>query len=179
MNRSFFGRRSKWLSGFVLVGALALSPALVATTWVTLSVAQLIEQSEVVALGTITAKSAIEVDVPWFSDPDGGMIYTRYEMKVEQGVKGAKKGDTIEFVSMGGTLGGRGVEVPGAPQFAIGDKVVGGYFRNGIDRLQPQWGGVNRVVSTRLGEVVIGEAGHTIERNVTLEVAIGALERGK
>lgn len=175
MIRSFVRRRSSWLPALAAVGALALSPALIATTWVTLSVAQLTEQSEIVAVGTIVGKAPIEVAVPWFSDPAGDMIYTRYEMKVERGVKGAAKGDTIEFVSMGGTIRGRGVEVPGAPHFAVGDKVVGGFFRNGIDRLQPHWGGVNRVVSTRRGEVVIGETGYTVERNVALEAAVGAL----
>lgn len=179
MIRSFVRRRSSWLAAVAAVSGLALAPALLATTWVTLTVAQLKGQSEVVAVGTITGKVAEEIAVPWFSDPEGDMIYTRYEMKVDRGVKGAKPGETISFVSMGGAIGGRGVDVPGAPQFEVGDKIVGGFFRNGIDRLQPHWGGVNRVVSTRLGEVVIGETGYTVERNIPLEAVVTALAQPK
>lgn len=171
-----FGRPSSWLGVAVVLGALALAPAVVATTWVTLSPTQLKQQSEVVAVGTITSAVAIEIAVPWFSDPEGDMIYTRYEMKVERGVKGAKAGDTVVFVSMGGSLAGRGVEVPGAPHFQVGDKVVGGFFLNGIDHLQPHWGGVNRVVKTRRGEIVIGETGYTVARNETLGDVVVELE---
>jgi len=173
-HRSSLIRRT--IAPAAVAAALALAPAVVATTWIRLGAKDLTAQSEIVAVGIVTSRVAEEISVPWFEDPAGDMIYTRYEMRVERGLKGAKPGDVISFVSMGGRIGDRSVDVAGAPHFRVGEKIVGGFFRNVIERLQPHWGGVSTVVATRRGDVAIGQPGHTIETNVLLADAVHALE---
>jgi hypothetical protein len=149
--------------------ALMLAPAVLGTSWVKLTMPQLVGHSEVIAVGTITSKVAEEIAVPWFQDAEGDMIYTRYELTVSDAIKGVPAGEKkVSFVSMGGQIGRRAVDIPGAPHFEVGDKVLGFFFRNNIDRLQPHWGGINMIVQTRRGEVVVGEASYTIEQNVAL-----------
>jgi len=167
--------RSRWiprmLAGMTL-GALGIlmAPGLLGTTWKRLELSDLAKQSEAIAIGTVTSVSVEEITTPAFKDVDGSdMIYTRYELAITESFKGVPKGQTtLSFVSLGGQVGDRSVEVPGAPHFAQGEKVVGFFFRNAVGRLQPFWGGINRIESGRRGEVVIGEPAYTIEQNVKL-----------
>ncbi len=55
---------------------------------------------------------------------DQGIIYTVYQVEIEQVIKGKFEGETLELVEPGGCLEGRCVLAPGAPQYLPGERAL-------------------------------------------------------
>lgn len=106
---------------------LVLFAPAAAVLLVPLSDAQLTAASTHVVLVTFTGVSVST------QDPDGNgtsQPWTTLTARVDQSLKGPlAAGDTLTFLQMGGTAGGRTVRIPGMPAFAQGDRAL--LFLNG------------------------------------------------
>jgi hypothetical protein len=87
-----------------------------ATTARHTSLAELVRGSELVVLGTTEAREAF-----W----DGGRIYTRSTVRIEEVWAGTKpKRDTVEVLTLGGVVGDLGQRVSGVANLPVGGRVV-------------------------------------------------------
>jgi Matrixin/Dictyostelium (slime mold) repeat len=90
-----------------------------------------------VALGTVlvpmsdvdlvsSSSFIVTAEVDWIEsvELDGGRIATRITLEVERAVKGNITGDTIVVTEPGGRVGGRTVRIFGAPEYAVGERVL-------------------------------------------------------
>ena len=77
-------------------------------------VAQLTARADLVVHGFVTNKTAAWV---------GRVIYTQYELLVQETVKGALRNSVVMAIP-GGSLGNVQLSVPGSPDFQIGDQLV-------------------------------------------------------
>lgn len=90
-------------------------PSLRATTLVYQSTLELLQLSDLVVVGEVTAIRYEERD---------GRIYTVITLKVAETWKGQPTAATLEIVEPGGIVGDRGSKTGGIPQYKAGDRVV-------------------------------------------------------
>jgi hypothetical protein len=102
--------------GTLVVSALVLWQAASASDLPRLSFNDLIDQSEVVASGTITRAWA-----DW--DPDHKYIWTHYELAVSATHKGVAA-RTADIAEPGGELNGMGMAISGAASYRVGENVL-------------------------------------------------------
>jgi hypothetical protein len=77
-------------------------------------VAQLTDGADLIVRGSVTSKQA-----RWI----GRVIYTQYDVTVQETLKGAPRNRVLVAV-IGGTIGNVALSVPGAPEFALGRELV-------------------------------------------------------
>jgi hypothetical protein len=87
-----------------------------ATVIPSVSFEDLVAKSDQIVSGTVTRS--------WTSwGPEHKLIWTRYEIRVEDAIKGAKD-QTVVVSEPGGSLEGMGMSVEGAVPYAIGEQVT-------------------------------------------------------
>src|SRR5687768_15513761 len=77
-------------------------------------VAQLTRSADLIIRATVTGKQARWV---------GRVIYTHYEVSVQEAVKGGPRDNAVIAV-VGGAIGNVALSVPGAPHLAVGEQLV-------------------------------------------------------
>lgn len=77
-------------------------------------VAQLTQRADLIVHGSVTSKEA-----RWI----GRVIYTQYDVVVQETFKGAARTNVLVAV-VGGAMGNVALSVPGAPDLAIGEQLV-------------------------------------------------------
>lgn len=77
-------------------------------------VEQLVQRAGLIVHGSVVSK-----EPKWI----GRVIYTQYELLVQQTLKGPVRGSVLAAVA-GGALGNVQLTVPGAPELSIGDQLV-------------------------------------------------------
>jgi hypothetical protein len=98
-----------------LIAALAISSIATATSVQKFSVRDLATKSSSIAVARVTASES-----RW----DGGEIYTYITLQVSEGVKGARKGETLQLRQLGGQIGDIASIVPGMPSFKSNEEVL-------------------------------------------------------
>jgi len=94
-----------------------------------LSITELTMRSDVIAIGTVTSVAG-----DWNSNRT--VIYTRIDLKVEEGLKGTDLGDKMSFFQLGGSAGDTVSAVAGAAPFRPGERVVVFLYKDREQRLQ-------------------------------------------
>src|SRR5689334_4623195 len=102
------------LCGFAAApGAL---PSARAAVLMSLDLPQLVEQSDLVVVGSAQKQSSRYVDK---------LIVTDVSLAVSMSLKGpAKPGEIVTVTHLGGSVGEVGLQVPGAAAFKLGERVV-------------------------------------------------------
>jgi hypothetical protein len=118
---------SRLVFAWVLLGALLPGPA-GATSAKKLSLGELSRGSERIVLADVEDASS-----RW----DGKEIYTYVTLRVTEGVKGAKRHETITVRQIGGQVGTIASIVAGTPSFRKGESVV--VFLSAKDRTGHPW----------------------------------------
>jgi|GEM_PF-2606581 len=108
------------VAAFALAASVAPAVAVATTYAEVMGVEQLIERSDKVVRGTVTATEG-----RWTT---GGYIETLVTVKVDDVYIG-QAGETVTVVAPGGTVEGKTLDITGAPTFKEGDQVV--VFANG------------------------------------------------
>lgn len=110
--------RGAVLSGF-LVAALAMAWAAPtgATTMIRLSTEELTVMSELVIEGTVT-------DIESRFHTEHQYVYTYVTLDVDRVLKGTAPSGQIVLEELGGDVDGMHVTVPGAPAYAVGERVI-------------------------------------------------------
>jgi hypothetical protein len=99
----------------VAVGPSAI-PSAHAAVLMSLDLPQLVEQSDLVVVGSAQKQSSRYVDK---------LIVTDVSLKVVTSLKGsAKAGDVVTVTHLGGSVGEVGLQVPGAAAFKLGESAV-------------------------------------------------------
>jgi hypothetical protein len=111
------------LSGFLLMSSAAF-----ATSVEKFSLRDLASKSRSVVVARVTSSES-----RW----DGGEIYTYTTIRVSEGLKGARKGQTIVVRQIGGQVGDLASIVPGMPSFKSGEEVV--LFLSANDKAGHPW----------------------------------------
>jgi hypothetical protein len=145
---------------FVLLGVMALMLALVvpagASTFLAMSKAELVGQSDAVVQGEV-------VKIESFWAPSGRIIVTQAMVRVTETVAGEAP-TVVMMRTFGGTVNGFTVEAHGFPVFKVGDRLL--LF------VQEQQDGSAEVTGYRLGQ-------YQIQRDKAgVEFAIPTLEKG-
>jgi hypothetical protein len=78
------------------------------------NVERLVERADLIVRGLVTRK-----EPRWI----GRVLYTQYELEVQETLKGAERKNVLVSV-VGGTLGNVQLTVPGAPSLQAGDQIV-------------------------------------------------------
>ena len=98
-----------------LIAALAISSIATATSVQKFSVRDLAQKSRSVVVGTVVSSE---------SRYDDNEIYTYITVRVVEGLKGSRKGETIVVRQLGGQVGSIASVVPGTASFRNGEEVV-------------------------------------------------------
>src|SRR5688500_6079730 len=98
-----------------LIAALAISSIASATSVQKFSVGELSSKSAKVAVASV-----VSTESRW----EGGEIYTYITLQVSDGVKGARKGETVQLRQLGGQVGDIASIVPGMPSFKNSEEVL-------------------------------------------------------
>ena len=107
-------------STFLAVASLLFLPATArALVMERVAFADLVRESDVVVVGTVTGSASRHMD-----PPHERRIVTDVSVRVSDVVRGTHDGGEVVVTTLGGVVDGRGQIVPGAPRFAIGDEVV-------------------------------------------------------
>lgn len=111
-----------------LIAALAISSIATATSVQRFSVRDLSTRSASVAVARVVASES-----RW----DGGEIYTYITLQVSEGLKGARKGETLQLRQLGGQVGDIASIVPGMPSFKNSEEVL--VFLTAPDKAGYRW----------------------------------------
>ena len=105
---------------FLAVAAVLFLPATArALVMERVAFADLVRESDLVVVGTVTGSSSRHMDAP-----QERRIVTDVTVRVSDVVRGVHDGGEVVVTTLGGVVDGRGQIVPGAPRFAVGDEVV-------------------------------------------------------
>lgn len=100
-----------------LLLTLGLITHLYALTVARASLQELTEESSIVVAGKVE-----QIKYEW-GDRSSKVIHTKVTLSVNEQLKG-QNGSKIVFRQLGGKMGDFGMDVPGTPQFRIGDEVI-------------------------------------------------------
>lgn len=140
---------TKFLSCIISVCALATSA--LATLVPRMTLEEMAGEAEFVVHGNIARTWSA-----W--DSSTGAIWTHYEIRIEEALKGAS-GGALVVSEPGGVIGDRGMMIPGTPQYNVGDEVVLLVWRTPIGYLRTSgWGQGKFIVSAAAGGVKVARA---------------------
>lgn len=125
------------------LAAVALSPVY-GTLVPRLSFEELVGQSEVVVQGRV-----VSVRVAW--DTDHASLWTHYEVRVDDTLKGAR-GPMLAIQEPGGELDGVRMEIVGAPHYELGEEVVVFASRTPFGLRTCGWGQGRFVIEGAVGQ---------------------------
>ena len=117
----------RWGATWAFACSLLLSTAQ-ATQVVRMNLKDLAQRAEVIAVGRCTGCSAA-----W--NESKKIIYSTVTIQVREYVKGFA-GPELQFRQLGGTAGGKSLQVPGMPEFTAGQEVVVFLAKDSIGKLQ-------------------------------------------
>lgn len=109
-------RSEMWLALLVVVLSMVVMPAH-ALSIAKATLEELTRESQHIVVGRIVA-----IDYQW-QNVDHQVIETVLTVAVENPVKGVSS-PTIQVTQLGGTIGDLTMEIPGTPQFDVGDEVL-------------------------------------------------------
>jgi hypothetical protein len=140
---------TRFLSSIFFVGVLATSA--LATLVPRMTVEEMAGEAELVVHGNVVRKWSA-----W--DSSGGTIWTHYEIRIEETLKGAG-GGALVVSEPGGVVGDQGMMIPGTPQYDVGDEVVLLAWRTPIGYLRTSgWGQGKFTVSAAAGGAKVARA---------------------
>jgi len=128
MPRTSLGQKLLLCSVLVGLSGLAVTPPAQATTVGRLSTVQMTDAAEYIVHGTVS-------DV-WTELDDGGMVWTKVQIEVQDAYKG-DVGDTLVLSEAGGTYGSRNTMVEGVARFSAGEEILVFASERGQGRIQP------------------------------------------
>ncbi|MCC6737658.1 MAG: hypothetical protein IT452_01325 [Planctomycetia bacterium] len=174
-------RTALWCAALLATAAISSS----ALTLLVISEAQIVRESERIALGTV-----LTAEAQWL-DPDGDgvqSIYTVARFRIDQSIKGGDQAGTILTLHVfGGTIGNRTMTAPGVPLFrkderlllcltrevatarfsAVVGAVQGRWVvrtdANGVDRARREMDGISFMTKDETGSLVEAQAPTTEE----------------
>lgn len=111
-------RTALWCAALLAAAAISSS----ALTLLVISDAQIVQESERIAVGTV-----LNAEAQWL-DPDGDgvqSIYTVARFRIDQSIKGGDQPGTILTLHVfGGTIGNRTMTAPGIPLFRKDERLL-------------------------------------------------------
>ncbi len=133
------------ITSFLSALALAiLIPPVGATLVPRVTLEEMASEAEFVVHGKVARKWSA-----W--DSRGQTIWTHYELRIEEALKGAS-GSSLVVSEPGGIVGDEGMSIPGTPEYSPGDEVVLLVWRTPIGYLRTSgWGQGKFTVSTAKG----------------------------
>jgi hypothetical protein len=145
---------TRFFSSIIFVCALATSA--LATLVPRMTVEEMAGEAELVVHGNVVRKWSA-----W--DSSGGTIWTHYEIRIEETLKGAS-GGALVVSEPGGIVGDQGMMIPGTPQYNVGDEVVLLVWRTPIGYLRTSgWGQGKFTVSAAAGGVKVARASTSLK----------------
>jgi hypothetical protein len=100
----------------LFVGLLGVVAILYSTTIIPVSIEEMTRRSDLILRGKV-----LSIDVE--EEPETHLIYQKVSISPIEVYKGNANGE-IEIYVMGGTLNGLTADVPGSPQFELGEEVL-------------------------------------------------------